>query len=95
MSLVHIGVDAWVVVAVLEAGAEVLALDAEEVVDGTEALGEVVEPEEAGDVVVDALCVPDPEVALVHPASATPATSVHTVSRELQRIIDLSSSGST
>ncbi len=89
MSLVHIGVDAWVVVAVLKAGAE-------EVVDGT-ALGEVFEPEEAGDVlgVVDVLRVPDPEVALVHPASATPTTSAHTVSRELRRIIDLSSSGST
>lgn len=90
MSLVHSGGDAWDAVAVREAGTEALPRDAEDVVvDRTEAPGEPVEREEAGDVlgVADALCVPDPEVALVHPASAPPATSAKTVSCELQRII--------
>jgi len=79
MSLVHRGVDC-VAVAVLEA--EELALDAEEAVDGTEALGNAV----LG--VLDVLCAPDPEVALLHPASAAPATNA--VRCALLRIIGLS-----
>ena len=82
MSLVHGGVDTWVAVAVFEA--EELALDAEEVVDGTDALGEAV----LG--VLDVLCAPDPEVALLHPASAAPAMNTNAVSCALLRIIGLS-----
>jgi len=80
MSLVHRGVDC-VAVAVLEA--EELALDAEEAVDGTEALGDAV----LG--VLDVLCAPDPEVALLHPASAAPAMNTNAVSCALLRIIGL------
>jgi hypothetical protein len=89
MSLVHGGVDTWVAVAVFEAGE--LALDAVEVVDETDALGEAGEPDEAGEVfgVLDALCAPDPEVALLHPASAAPAMSTNAVSCALLRIIGL------
>jgi hypothetical protein len=90
MSLVHGGVDTWVAVVVF--GAEVLALDAETVVGGTDVLWEAVEPDEEvlgvlG--VLDALCAPDPGVVLLHPASAAPATSTNAVSCALLRIIGL------
>ena len=86
MSLVHGGVETWVAAVVFEA--EELALDAEEVVDGTDALADAVEPDEAGEVlgVLDVLCAPDPEVALLHPASA-PAMSTNAASCALVRII--------
>ena len=89
MSLVHGGVETWVVVAAFEA--EGLALDAEEVVGGTDAPAEAVEPDEAGVVlgVLDVLCAPDPEVALLHPVSAAPAMSTNAVSCALLRIIGL------
>jgi hypothetical protein len=63
-------------------------------VDATEALVDAVETDEAGGV-VDALLVPDPEVELVQPARAAPATSTNTVSCEQRRIIGLSSSVSS
>ena len=87
MSLVHGGVDTWVAVAGLEA----VGLGAGEVVDGA-VLEEVADPDEVsvGLGVADVLCVPDPEVELVHPASAAPAIRALTASCALRRIIGLS-----
>jgi hypothetical protein len=81
MSLVHCGVDTWVALALL--GVDELALDAEGAVDETCA---VAEAGEAGRV-LDVPCAPDPEVALLHPASAAPTMTTNAVSCALLSMI--------
>lgn len=83
MSLVHIGVGAWVAVAVLETGA--LVVDAADV-DVAELLGAAGELD-VTDVVpgVVAPCVPVPDVELVQPASAAHAASARPVSCAVRR----------
>lgn len=80
MSLVHGGGDVWGAVVVREAG--VLVLGAADVVVGPSVGLGPVEVDVAGEVlgIVDVLGVPDPVVALVHPARAAPATSVQSLS---------------
>lgn len=84
MSLVHCGVDTWVAVALL--GAKDPALDTDEVLDEA---GAVTEADVAGDVLggIEWLFAPNPEVALLHPASAAPEMSTKAISCALLRII--------
>jgi hypothetical protein len=74
------GVGAWVAVVVVAPG----ALEIDEG-GGAEALDEVAAGEDAV-AAVDALCVPEPDVELVHPASADTAARASTVSIDLRRI---------
>jgi hypothetical protein len=84
MLFVHGGVDAGC--ALLESAIEPVEVGG---------LAGAVEPEGRGEVLVvvavDVLCVPDPDVALVHPTSTTPVTHTNIVTCAQRRIIGFSS----